>query len=59
MKLCESCKWWVKKHEPCGDGECRRYAPRIICGAGTGFARWEWPTTRNSSGCGEWEEKSR
>lgn len=37
--------------------ECRRYAPRMICGAGTGYAQgvW-WPRASPDDWCGEFED---
>jgi len=52
MKLCESCKWWVKLNAPCGDGECRKHAPEVRI-----TTKPIWPVTKNASGCGDWEKK--
>jgi len=35
--------------------ECRRYAPRMICGTGAGWSNWEWPEVAFEEGCGEGE----
>ena len=53
---CQYCKWFfVDADEEEAVLECRRYAPRMICGAGTGFANWEWPKVNHDSYCGEFE----
>jgi hypothetical protein len=38
-------------------GECHRYAPRQVAGAGTGWADWSWPMIKSTDFCGEFEKK--
>jgi len=36
---------------------CRRYAPRIICGGGTGWSNQLFPKVHPDDWCGEFEKK--
>lgn len=36
---------------------CRRYAPRMIYGAGTGFKNWEHPEVKGDHWCGEYQKE--
>jgi hypothetical protein len=65
---CENCKYcivdnemkeewengeWVKKIKRSYHA-CHRYAPRMINGAGTGWAEWTWPEVDRKDWCGEY-----
>ena len=38
-------------------GECHRYAPRQLCGSGTGFSNDKWPHLQKDDWCGEFQIK--
>jgi len=60
-KNCKTCRFSrMDKVNNCTPGNegvkelrCHRYAPRMICGAGAGWANWEFPPARDW--CGEWQ----
>lgn len=60
IRACGNCRFSNvidKDHSQKEDGfslECRRYAPRVICGSGTGFKEWEFPAVKASTWCGEY-----
>ena len=60
---CENCKYFhyeELKDEGFGDSkilECRRYAPREICGTGTGYSNQKFPNIKKDDWCGEFEKK--
>jgi len=61
VKFCGSCKFWNCTDEPTDDnpnpeGECRRYAPRILSGSGAGWSDTLYPPTAMMDWCGEHEE---
>lgn len=37
--------------------ECRRYAPRVIHGSGTGWSDSKWPKVEKYDWCGEFKPK--
>ena len=56
---CETCRFWYAGRHPRdkNKGQCRRHAPRNICGTGTGWSDWEWPATGPLAWCGEWNTR--
>ena len=61
-ETCENCEFWQivfkgDSAEPENFGECRKYAPRILSGSGTGWSDQHWPHINKNQWCGEWEAK--
>lgn len=66
-RRCDKCEFWgelSKEDLPDGvyftmaTGECRKKAPRIIHGSGTGWSNQKWPYTQYDRWCGEFKEKT-
>lgn len=59
--VCENCKFWkpigIKRGNDGNDynvGQCRRYAPHLLSGSGTGYYIHSfWATTDERDWCGE------
>lgn len=49
---CFSCRFYYFSRK-----ECRRYAPRMISGSGTGWSDQLWPEALPEDYCGEFERK--
>lgn len=64
-KICANCRYScfgaykeATKYEAEKESwHCRRYAPRIIAGVGTGSSHDIFPLIRENDWCGEWKEK--
>lgn len=59
-RKCENCKFWYKIPEE-GEGQCHRYAPKLIM-AGCGIGEIpeysnNWATTGSDDWCGEFKPK--
>ena len=54
-QICQTCEYFfVGGSDTIPILECRRYAPRMVCGTGTGFKDWKWPNVNHDEFCGEW-----
>ena len=64
MKKCKDCKWLYdvtptnSELPPLPQYECRRYAPQILHGSGTGWSDKKWPTVKQDDWCGEFEAEA-
>lgn len=69
-KTCENCEFWeydeklTKTYteiapERLGWGFCRKNAPRILYGSGTGWSDKKWPEQKYNEWCGEHKEREK
>jgi hypothetical protein len=54
--VCKNCKFFLMDDgEPLG-GECRKHAPQMLSGSGTGWSDKLFPFVKPDWWCGEFEE---
>jgi hypothetical protein len=52
---CKNCKFFDETYERAeGVGACRRYAPRLVSGVGTGYEERLFPLVVDDDWCGEY-----
>lgn len=57
---CANCRYsnlTVDENDNKSKLECRRYAPRILCGSGEGWSSQQYPFVRLEDWCGEYKNK--
>jgi hypothetical protein len=52
---CEECKYFNVITEESTILECRRYAPKMLCGSGEGWSGQKWPHVYHDDWCGEFQ----
>lgn len=65
IRKCENCRYWrqIENAMLPGNieylaGQCRRYAPHLLSGSGTGYYIHSlWAVTSSEDWCGEFREK--
>ena len=61
MYICKKCVYftfdYIEQNGEEKSFQCRRYAPRIIMGSGTGWSGQLFPKVKETDWCGEFESE--